>query len=151
MSFSRNTTASSSNSRIVTLSKIPLFKGMNYLSWWPKMETYLISTGCMWIANIPESTKPTATSDHDVVSGYIKWQESNSKLTGPILQMLSEALFEKYKVHTAYANLIKAIQDDYMKPMLATIFADFKVILETSLPNSGNPEPSIQRIESLFT
>ena len=61
-----------------------------------------------------------------------------------------EALFEKYKVKTAYANLIKAIQDDYMKPTIATIFANFKAILETLLPNSENPEPSIQRIESLF-
>ena len=61
-----------------------------------------------------------------------------------------EALFEKYKVKTAYANLIKAIQDDYMKPTIATIFANFKAILKTLLPNSGNPEPSIQRLKSLF-
>ena len=128
-----------------------MFKGMNYLSWWPKMETYLISTGCMWIANIPEPTKPSAGADSDVITSYIKWQESNSKLTGPVLQTLSEALFEKYKVHSAYADLIKAIQDDYAKPTLATIFTDFKVILETSLPNLGNPKPSIQRIECLFT
>ena len=150
MSSFRNATASSSNSQIITLSKIPLFKGTNYLSWWPKMETYLISTGCMWIANIPEPAKPTTTSDPNTISGYIKWQESNGKLTGPILQTLLEALFKKYKVHSAYANLIKAIQDDYAKPTLATIFTDFKAILETLLPNSGNPEPSIQQIESLF-
>ena len=151
MSSSRNAIASSSNSSwIVTLSEIPLFKGTNYLSWWPKMEMYLISTGCMWIANIPEPTKPTTTSNHNVVSGYIKWQESNGKLTGPILQTLSEALFKKYKTHTAYANLIKAIQDNYVKPTIATVFANFKAILETSLPNSGNPKPSIQQLESLF-
>ena len=109
MSSSRNATASSSNSRIVTLPEIPLFKGMNYLSWWPKMETYLISTSCMWIANIPEPAKPTATSDHNIVSGYIKWQESNSKLTGTILQTLSEALFEKYKVPRSSALMARGL------------------------------------------
>ena len=151
MSSSRNATTSTSNSSwIVTLSEIPLFKGMNYLSWWPKMETYLISTSCMWIVNIPEPAKPSTGTDHNIITGYIKRQESNGKLTGPILQTLSEALFEKYKVHTTYTNLIKAIQDDYAKPTIATIFANFKVILETSLPNLGNPEPSIQRLESLF-
>ena len=123
---------------------------MNYLPWWPKMETYLISTGCMWITNISELAMPTASSIHEVISAYIKWQESNGKLTSPILQMLLEALFEKYKVHTAYADLIKAIQDDYMKPTIAIVFADFKVILKTSLPNLGNPEPSNQWLKSLF-
>ena len=152
MSSSRNATASSfKDTQVISLSEILMFKGTNYLSWWPKMETYLISTGCMWIANISELTTPTATSTQEAISAYIKWQESNGKLTGLILQTLSEALFEKYKVHTTYANLIKAIQDDYAKPTLATIFADFKAILETSLPNLGNPEPSIQHIKSLFT
>ena len=150
MSSSRNATASSSNSQIITLSKIPLFKGTNYLSWWPKMETYLIFTGCMWIANISEPTKPTSLSTPESIQGYIKWQESNGKLTSPILQTLLEALFEEYKVHTAYTDLIKTIQDDYAKPTLTTIFTDFKAILKTSLPNLGNPEPSIQQIESLF-
>ena len=151
MSSSKNAIACSSNSWIITLTEIPLFKGMNYLSWWPKMETYLISTSCMWITNIPKSTKPTATSSANSITGYIKWQESNGRLTGPVLQMLLEALFKKYKVHSAYADLIKAIQDNYVKPTLATIFTNFKAILETSLPNSGNPEPPIQWIESLFT
>ena len=152
MSSSKNVVTSNFNySQIITLSKIPLFKGMNYLFWWPKMEMYLISTSCMWIANIPEPAKPTATSDHNVVSSYyIKWQESNGKLTSPILQTLLEALFKKYKVHTAYADLIKAIQDNYAKPTIATIFADFKAILKMSLHNSGNPKPFIQQLKSLF-
>ena len=68
MSSSRNTTASSSkDARIVSLSEIPMFKGTNYLSWWPKMEMYLISTGCMWIANITEPPKPTSSSTPESV------------------------------------------------------------------------------------
>ena len=114
------------------------------------METYLISTGCMWITNISKLMLPTATSTQEAISAYIKWQESNGKLTGLILQTLSKALFKKYKVHTAYADLIKAIQDGYMKPTFTTIFTNFKATLKMLLPNSGNPEPTIQQIESLF-
>ena len=143
ISSSRNaTTSSSKDAWVISLSKILMFKVTNYLFWWPKMETYLISTGCMWITNISKPTTPTATSTQEAISAYIKWQESNGKLTGPILQTLSEALFQKYKVHTAYADLIKAIQDDYMKPTLATIFANFKVIFKMSLRKSQTIHPA---------
>ena len=74
MSSSGNTTTTSSkDTRIVSLSEIPMFKGMNYLFWWPKMETYLISTSCMWIANITEPAKPTSSSTSEAITSYIKW------------------------------------------------------------------------------
>ena len=139
---------SSSNSKTVSAS-IPVFTGTNYAAWWPSMTAYLQSTSCMWIAKFKEPIlEDTSTKDNR--DFLIAWTKANNTIVGSIKNTFSDSLKLKHQTISDAKTLLGLLGDEYAVPGIAGAYALFKELLDCKVTSSAHPEPSINKILTIY-
>ena len=139
---------SSSNSKTVSAS-IPVFTGANYAAWWPSMTAYLQSTGCMWIAKFTEPVlgESSTKDDHNF---FIAWTKANDTIVRSIKNTFSDSLKLKHQAISDAKTLLGLLGDEYAAPGIAGAYALFKELLNCKVASSAHPEPSINKILTIY-
>ena len=139
---------SSSNSKTVSAS-IPVFTGTNYATWWPSMTAYLQSTGCMWIAKFTEPVlgESSTKDDRDF---FIAWTKANDTIVGSIKNTFSDSFKLKHQAVLDAKTLLGLLGDEYAAPGIAGVYALFKELLDCKVTSSAHPEPSINKILTIY-
>ena len=137
-----------SNSNSVSAT-IPVFTSTNYAAWWPSMTAYLQSTGCMWITKLKEPVlEDTSTKDnHDF---FITWTTENDTIVGSIKNTFSDSLKLKHQAISDAKTLLKTLGDEYAAPGIAGAYVLFKELLHCKVSSSAHPEPSINKIPTIY-
>jgi hypothetical protein len=146
-------------SQLVNL--VPVLEGFNYQAWAPSMQNYLQSQGQWWILKKTcpdlegESTTTVGTGDDAVVTtapGTEKevedWEDTNSRALSNICLRLHHTIQYKYKAKESTGALWLALEAEYGKPGVVTLYLEFKGILDTRIPENEDPTSALNKIES---
>jgi len=139
------------------LSAVPILTGPNYQQWAPAMTSYLLSQG-QWevideLAPSPIAYR-AATDDLPEVEGNEdkceKWKKTSYKAVGNIRLRLDPNIQYKYRTEMDPEKLWTALEKDYGKVGVTSIYLEFKKVLELRIPDNSDPTPALDRIVSHF-
>ena len=139
----------SSPSTSKTTQTVPTFNGANFAAWWPSMSAYLQATGSMWITSFPAPTlaENYTKDDRDF---FIAWTKANDNIVGSVKSTFSDSLKVKHQNVSDAKALLKLLADDYASPGITGAYALFKELLECKVASSAHPEPSINKILTIY-
>jgi len=139
------------------LSAVPVLTGPNYQQWAPAMTSYLLSQG-QWEVVDELAPSPVAyqaaTDDHPEVEGNKdkceKWKKTSYKAVGNIQLRLDPNIQYKYRTEMDPGKLWDALEKDYGKVGVTSIYLEFKKVLELRIPDNSDPTPALDKIVSHF-
>jgi len=137
------------SSSLTTL--VPVLDGTNYQFWSTRMTAFLMSQGQHWVLRTP---KPEPVVDKDqVITNADKiedWELTDAKAFGNIHLRLHYSITSRLSDAASAAELWGKLKEEYGKPGLAGIFADFKLVMDTRIPYDADPAPAIDAILAAF-
>ena len=168
-SSDRNQKMSNSLTQLVSV-----FNGTNYMTWGLAMKNYLLSQG-QWrnaiIKPFPEKIYPqkevrtkgpkggedVITLVDDLSQNHLNydniesWIENNDKARCNIMLQLHNVIAEKFYAEEHASSIWEALEKEYGKPGIATIYQEFTGAMTTTIPNNSDPSFALEKIVSHFT
>jgi len=152
---------------------VPVFNGTNYMIWHPAMKNYLLSQG-QWrnviIKPFPEKIYPqkevttkgpdggdvvkqvdNLSQNHLNNNDIESWIENNDKARGNIMLQLHNVIAEKFYMEEHASSIWEALEKEYGKPGITTIYQEFTGAMTTTIPDNSNPSFALEKIVSHFT
>jgi len=133
---------------------VPVLDGTNYQKWATAMQAYLMSLG-QWKTTKEGATVPNlVTTKLDGVetgnnqSDIDAWNETAEKAVGNICLRLSESIGSQFTSVEDPAEIWESLKEKYGSPGMPSAFIEFKGVMETVIPSSGDPAPAIDKILS---
>ena len=136
---------------------VPVLKGPNYKTWFPLMQSFLMSQGQWRVTCKPPPTlipaKP-ATETEEAVTGnqddVDEWFNLNSKALGNIRLRLHHTIQYKHCAIKAAGKMLDKVETEYGKPGLISIYLELKGTFDTQIPANSNPTLALDKIISHF-
>jgi len=79
-----------------------------------------------------------------------KWDETNMKALGNIRLRLHHSISFKYKEVLIAGTLWERLKDSYGSPGILSIYAEFKQVIETKIPDNSDPSLAIDKFTAHF-
>ena len=140
-----------SNSKVTIDSHVPVLTGVNYMSWRLAMKAYLQSTGHTWVMEIAKPDHIDSKSTDAQVAHYIRWTKANDLIVGSVNMHLSDALCQCFESKALAAELLKALDKEFVTVGITAAYVLFKELLDLCIPDSSHPSPAFSKAETLFT
>ena len=134
---------SSSNDSIT----ITTLTGPNYLSWAPKMHAYH-QAKCFWFTIRNERPAPAA-KDEDT-KAIKHWDDGNDQATGHLILRMDNHIANKYSTMETAKEIWDDLEAQYFKPSIASIYMEFKVLINTNIPDGNHPAPAFTKLMAHF-
>ena len=106
----------------------------NYLSWAPKMHVYLQAKD-FWFTIWNECPAP-ATEDEDT-KAIERWDDGNDQTIGHLILRMDNHIANKYSIMETAKEIWDNLETQYSKPSITSIYTEFKVLIDTNIPD-GN-------------
>jgi hypothetical protein len=149
---------------------VPVLDRSNYQQWAAAMQSYLMAQG-LWRCTKSSVTPPSiGTSTEEVEIKDIKgkgttvevtkvtnedeiekWYEASEKAIGSIRLRLAENIRLQFDEITSPATLWQKLLETYGKPGMSRAFTEFKVVMDTVIPNGVDPGPALATIQAHFS
>ena len=134
---------SSSNDSIT----ISTFTGPNYLSWAPKMHAYLQAKG-FWFT-IRNKCPAPAAEDKDT-KAIEHWDDGNDQAIGHLILRMDNHIANKYSTMETAKEIWDDLEVQYSKPSIASIYIEFKALIDTNIPDGNHPAPAFTKLTMHF-
>ncbi|KIJ58255.1 hypothetical protein HYDPIDRAFT_34360 [Hydnomerulius pinastri MD-312] len=126
---------------------VPVLTGANWQDWAPLMEAYLMAQG-QWYTIVEMCPEPSTTPDS--ASNVSAWDTDNAAATGNIRLRLAPAVRVKASGATSASDLFSALKAEYGKPGITATYAEFKSLLDISIPSNSHPGPAMDKVQAHF-
>ena len=121
--------------------------GPNYLSWALKMHTYLQAKG-FWFAIQAECPSPAA--DDQGTKAIEHWNDGNDQAMGHLILRMEGHIANKYSHMDTAQKIWNVLEAQYSKPSIASIYMEFKVMIDTNIPDGNHPVPAFVKLMAHF-
>ncbi|KIJ57891.1 hypothetical protein HYDPIDRAFT_34695 [Hydnomerulius pinastri MD-312] len=78
------------------------------------------------------------------------WDSDNTAATGNIRLQLAPAVCVKVSGAPTASDLYDALKTEYGKPGIAATYAEFKVLLDITIPSNSHPGPAMNKVQAHF-
>ncbi|KIJ67412.1 hypothetical protein HYDPIDRAFT_25866 [Hydnomerulius pinastri MD-312] len=126
---------------------VPVLTGANWQDWAPLMEAYLMAQG-QWYTIV--EMRPELSTTPDNASDVSAWDADNATATGNIRLRLAPAVRVKASGATSASDLFSALKAEYGKPGIAATYAEFKSLLDITIPSNSHPGPAMDKVQAHF-
>jgi hypothetical protein len=159
---------------------VPVLEGHNYQAWAPAMTSYLMHAGHSKVFKkksphqklcnkyyMKEVDLKTEQKDKDAVllptfkdivdfleadeeKEVDEWEEMNAKALGSIRLRLHHSIQYKFKDLPTAKELWGALESEYGKPGLSSVYVELKAAMDTIIPSDSDPSLSIDKFVTHF-
>jgi hypothetical protein len=159
---------------------VPVLEGHNYQSWAPAMTSYLMHAGHSKVFKkgspyqklcnkyyLKEVELKSEQKDKDAVilptfkdivdfleadeeKEVDEWEEMNAKALGSIRLRLHHSIQYKFKDLPTAKELWGALESEYGKPGLSSVYVELKAAMDTVIPGDSDPSLSIDKFVTHF-
>ncbi|KIK82741.1 hypothetical protein PAXRUDRAFT_68264, partial [Paxillus rubicundulus Ve08.2h10] len=128
-------------------STIPTLNSSNHLTWAPKMTKFLQASGLNWVIR---KTRPEEGGQGIEQSKVDKWDNTNDCALGHILLKMDAHLSSRYQGYGTAKEAWDGLESQFAKPFIASIYMEFKVMMDTSIPEANHPAPALSKMTAHF-
>jgi hypothetical protein len=149
------------SSQLTTL--VPVLDGTNYQQWASSMRSYLQSQRVWKCVKAgakppPETIDTTQTNEKgesfttstDNSKEVSDWEEKSEQALGIIRLRLHHTISYQYNAEDDPEALWKTLSEKYRDPGVSGAFVEFKGVMDTVIPNNGDPSPALDKMMSHF-
>ena len=134
---------------------IPVLEGPNYKTWFPLMQSFLMSQGQWRVTRKPPPTlipAKLATKTEEAVTGnqdnVDEWFDLNSKALENIQLRLHHTIQYKHRAIKAAGKMLDKLESEYGKPGLIFIYLELKGGFDTQILANSDPTLALDKIIS---
>ena len=131
-------------------SLVPVLDGSNYTAWGEPMQAYLMAQGQWYTVKETAPSKPKDDASAALQAEYKSWKDDNLRAMGNISLRCTPSVRQYLKNLTTADKMWDKLFEEFGKPGLAAIFAEFKSAIELNVPASQNPQTAIQKLNEHF-
>ncbi|KIJ58481.1 hypothetical protein HYDPIDRAFT_34142 [Hydnomerulius pinastri MD-312] len=123
---------------------VPVLTSVNWQDWAP---LYLMAQG-QWYTIVEMC--PELSTEPDNSGAVNDWNADNAAATGNIRLRLAPAVRVKASRASSASYLFSALKAEYGKPGIATTYAEFKSLLDITIPSNSHPGPAMDKVQAHF-
>ena len=143
------------------LSQVPILDGTNYQQWSVMMKNFLMSQNqwrCAKEGAAPPTIGTTEYTDEDGSkrtettgeSAYESWIEDAEKALGNMRLRINYNIGYQFNAIETPVALWKELHDRYGTPGVNRAYTEFKLMMDTVIPNGSDPGPALDKILAHF-
>ena len=125
---------------------VPKLYDPNYLTWAPLMKNFLHASGLWWVITRPcpmDSSEESTTTEDD-------WDNDNDKALGHMLLKIEIHLADKWQSKYTAKEIWDGLEAQFSKTPIYSIYAEFKAMMDTVIPENNHPLPSFTKLAHHF-
>jgi len=147
-----------SSTVVDTVQKLPILDGTNYKAWSSALKSHLMSKGLwMYVSGDEEKPEDIITGSGDTATTtpadpvLLKaWMKDDQMAMGHITIHLTATIRELVSSKETSKDIWDILKTQYSKQGTSAIYADFKMIMDLTIPANNHPGPAIDKMIAAF-
>ncbi|KIK89215.1 hypothetical protein PAXRUDRAFT_14394 [Paxillus rubicundulus Ve08.2h10] len=111
------------------------------------MTNFLQASGLAWVLR---KTCPEEGEEGAEQTKVDKWDDTNDHALGHILLKMDAHLSQQYQGYSTAKEVWDGLEPQFTKPSIASIYMEFKEMIDTSIPEANHPAPAFAKMTAHF-